>query len=83
MSISNLIWDFVYSTIQIELCRDKLSQWRTLSSSIHKDSSSYRIRVLLNSKRGKRRITEAERMAISTKQMKQRIKRIMVVTLIR
>jgi len=70
MSISNLTWDFVYSAIQTEFfkltnttnaachsgisCGDKPSQWRTLSSSIHKDSSSYRIRVLLNSKRGKR-----------------------------
>ena len=52
---------------------------RTLSNSACKDSSSYKMRVFLSSKRGKRRITEIKRIAMSTKQIKQKIRTIITV----
>ena len=48
-----------------------LSEKRTLSSNTCKSSSSCRMRVLLNNKREKRRITKIKRVVMLTKQMKQ------------
>jgi len=70
---------------------DHLSRKRTLSSSayksnssnIYKSSSSYRIRVLLSRKRGKRRITKVKRVAIPTKQKKQETRMTMAAISIR
>jgi len=71
---------------------DYLSRKRTLSSSAHKNnsssniyksSSSCRIRVLLSSKRKKRRITKVKRVAIPTKQKKQETRMTIAATSIR
>ena len=54
-----------------------LSGKRTLSS------SSYKVRVLLSSKRKKRRITKIENVVMLTNQIKQEIRIIIKVTFIR
>jgi len=57
-----------------------LSEKRTLSSSVHKNNNSHRMRVFLSSRR---KITEVKKIVISTKQMKQETKIIIVAMFIR
>ena len=59
-----------------------LSEKRTLSSSVHKNNNSYRMRVFLSNRR-KITITEVKKIVIPTKQIKQETKIIIVAIFIR
>jgi len=75
-SLDKLILLILSATLTFHVGINYLSGKRTLSS-------SYKMRVFLSSKRGKRRITEIKRIAMSTKQIKQKIRMIITVTSIR
>ena len=60
-----------------------LSRKKTHSSSTYKDSNSCKVRVLLSSKREKRRIAKVEKIVTFIKQIKQETRITMAVMFIR